>query len=189
MVKNKTIKLFLMLWVILFSVCGVVGCSNEKMATSNNSDTKDLDEDTMSNSSKMYYMDVIDLSSSMTFDYEKPNYGYISLNLTSSYIYNFSGEQVYELVSEFNNIPIIPVDSVSKKDELNKLKVNCIDIEVSYNYANQNISKNNAIVHFYISENGILLFEDHRKINLFYSDTNTINFDEFKNKIIQMERH
>ena len=31
MFKNKTVKLFLILGVILFSLVGVVGCSNEKV--------------------------------------------------------------------------------------------------------------------------------------------------------------
>ncbi len=136
--------------------------------------------------SKMYYMDVIDMSSSMTFNYEKPNYGYISLNRISSYIYNFNSEQIYELVSMFNNIPIFPAETITQKEELDKLKINSIIIEVSYTYINRNNNNNDAIVYFYILENGILLFEDNRKINLYYSDINVINFNELKNQIIQI---
>lgn len=146
-----------------------------------------MDENRLTILSKMYYMDVIDMSSSMAFNYEKPNYGYVSLNRTSSYIYDFNDEQTYELVSAFNNIPIFPAETITKREELDKLKINGIIIEVSYRYINRNIFNNDAIVYFYILGNGMLLFEDNRKINLYYSDIGVINFDEIKNQIIQME--
>ena len=147
---------------------------------------KIMDENRLTILSKMYYMDVIDMSSSMTFNYEKPNYGYVSLNRTSSYIYNFNNKQVYELVSAFNNIPIFHAKTITKREELDKLKINGIIIEVSYRYINRNNCNNDAIVYFYILENGMLLFEDNRKINLYYSDIGIINYDEIKNQIIQI---
>ena len=147
---------------------------------------KIMDENRLTILPKMYYMDVIDMSSSMTFNCEKPNYGYVSLNRTSSYIYDFNNEQVYELVSAFNNIPIFHAETITKREELDKLKINGIMIEVSYRYINRNNCNNDAIVHFYILENGMLLFEDNRKINLYYSDIGIINYDEIKNQIIQI---
>ena len=147
---------------------------------------KIMDENRLTILPKMYYMDVIDMSSSMTFNYEKPNYGYVSLNRKSSYIYDFNNEQVYELVSAFNNIPIFHAETITKREELDKLKINGIMIEVSYRYINRNNCNNDAIVHFYILENGMLLFEDNRKINLYYSDIGIINYDEIKNQIIQI---
>ena len=147
---------------------------------------KIMDENRLTILSKMYYMDVIDMSSSMTFNYEKPNYGYVSLNRTSSYIYDFNNEQVYEIVSAFNNIPIFHAKTITKREELDKLKRNGIIIEVSYRYINRNNCNNDAIVYFYILENGMLLFEDNRKINLYYSDIGIINYDEIKNQIIQI---
>lgn len=147
---------------------------------------KIMDENRLTILPKMYYMDVIDMSSSMTFNYEKPNYGYVSLNRTSSYIYNFNNEQVYEIVSAFNNIPIFHAKTITKREELDKLKINGIIIEVSYRYINRNNCNNDAIVYFYILENGMLLFEDNRKINLYYSDIGIINYDEIKNQIIQI---
>lgn len=147
---------------------------------------KIMDENRLTILPKMYYMDVIDMSSSMTFNYEKPNYGYVSLNRTSSYIYDFNNEQVYEIVSSFNNIPIFHAKTITKREELDKLKINGIIIEVSYRYINRNNCNNDAIVYFYILENGMLLFEDNRKINLYYSDIGIINYDEIKNQIIQI---
>ena len=147
---------------------------------------KIMDENRLTILPKMYYMDVIDMSSSMTFNYEKPNYGYVSLNRTSSYIYDFNNEQVYEIVSAFNNIPIFHAKTITKREELDKLKINGIIIEVSYRYINRNNCNNDAIVYFYILENGMLLFEDNRKINLYYSDIGIINYDEIKNQIIQI---
>ena len=147
---------------------------------------KIMDENRLTILPKMYYMDVIDMSSSMNFNYEKPNYGYVSLNRTSSYIYDFNNEQVYEIVSAFNNIPIFHAKTITKREELDKLKINGIIIEVSYRYINRNNCNNDAIVYFYILENGMLLFEDNRKINLYYSDIGIINYDEIKNQIIQI---
>lgn len=140
----------------------------------------------MNHSSLIYYMDVMEMTSSRTFNYEEPNYGYISLNRTSSYLYKFNGEQIYELVSTFNNIPIIPAKTLAKKEELDKLKINGIIIEVSYTYTNLSTSNNDAIVYFYVLENGILLFEDNRNTNLYYSDTNAIYYDELKNEIMKI---
>ena len=172
--------------------CFILELSNEEVETFDNvkifkNGEVIMDENRLTILSKMYYMDVIDMSSSMAFNYEKPNYGYVSLNRTSSYIYDFNDEQVYGVVSAFNNIPIFPAETITKREELDKLKINGIIIEVSYRYINRNNFNNDAIVYFYILENGMLLFEDNKKINLYYSDIGVINFDEIKNQIIQME--
>lgn len=120
----------------------------------------------------------------MTFNHEKPNYGYISLNRTVTFR-NFIKWQIYKIVSNFNSIPIFPVETITQKEELDKLKINSIIIEVSYSYMNRNNNNDDAIVHFYILENGRLLFEDNRN-DLYYSNINVVNFNEIKKQIIQI---
>ena len=136
----------------------------------------------------VYYRDLIDLFSSMTFDYANPNYWIISLQSTDSYVYTFDSRQTYNLISFFNNIPLkICIDkNDSKYDELSNQIVKGIDIEVGYKYSNQSKNTNDAIVHFYVLENGTVCFLDNRKITLAYSNPDVIEYEVFKAKIINM---
>jgi len=92
------------------------------------------------------------------------------------------------LISFFNNIPLkICIDkNDSKYDELSNQIVKGIDIEVGYKYSNQSKNTNDAIVHFYVLENGTVCFLDNRKITLAYSNPDVIEYKVFKAKIINM---
>lgn len=180
MFKKKTMKSLLMLGMILFGFGGA-SCANNQISEEKNT------EDT-SNSTQIYYMNVIDLSSSMTFDYMNPNCGFISLHSSSSHVYNFNGRQTYNLISIFDTIPLNDaVSSESSEYEDFMIKIfNGIDVEVSYKYINSNTEKNDATVHFYILVDGTLFFMDHRKSMLFYSNPDVVDYNGFKNRIIQL---
>ncbi|MBQ7912593.1 MAG: hypothetical protein IJ308_02465 [Clostridia bacterium] len=181
MVKGKTIKVFLVLGALLFSIAGG-GCATGQNSAVSNSDEGNINEP------QTYYMDVIDPFSSITFDYENPNYGYASLNvLLSGYRYYFDGEQIYSLISEFNDVPISIPESDAHEEELYKQAVNGINIKVSYKFETRDTENDDAVVNFYVLENGTLLFEDNRELTLYYSDANVVNYNEFKNKIMSTE--
>ncbi len=171
-------KTFLVLGVI-FSLTGV-GCAANSKENVNKGD--------VNTQSQIYYMDVIDSTSSMTFDYMNPNYGFVSLQKTSSYIYAFDGKQIYDLISIFNTIPMNNVVSTdnSKCEGLMRKTLDGIDIEVSYKYANSKVGNNNATVRFYVLEDGTLAFLDHRKLTMFYSDQGAVDYKDFKGKIVRL---
>lgn len=172
---RKFRNLFLIWSMILFGlIC--VGCTNSK---------GEFDMNNENNQESTYYMDVIDLSSSITYDYMNPNYGFVSLDSSSSYVYVFNGKQVYDLISSFNTIPINHIISKNiEHSELMKKIIEGIDVEVSYKYMNSNAENDDAFVHFYILIDGTLVFEDNRKLMLFYSESNVVDYEEFKSKVI-----
>lgn len=182
MFKKKTMKSLLMLGMILFGFGGA-SCANNQI-----NEEKNTEDSHISNSTQIYYMDVIDLSSSMTFDYMNPNCGFISLHGSSSNVYTFSGKQTYNLISIFDTIPLNDaVSSESSEYEDFMIKIfNGIDVEVSYKYINSNTEKNDATVHFYILVDGTFVFMDHRKSMLFYSNPDVVDYNGFKNRIIQL---
>lgn len=181
MFKIKTIKLFLIMGVLMFSL-NSVSCS------SNKNDNANVDEHITEN--ERYYMDVIDVLSSIAFDYQKPNYCYVSLNIVNNYIYTFGSEQAYELISTFDNVSIHNnADTELKKAELTKKMANSINFEVSYKYITSSTNNDDAIVHFYVLEDGTLLFEDSRNVNWFYSDKNIVDYNELENKITEMSNN
>lgn len=173
-------KMFLVLGVIIFSFacvgCGTKGGDN-------------VSEKNLNIQSQIYYMDVIDSTSSMTFDYMNPNYGFVSLQKTSSYIYAFDGKQIYNLISIFNTIPMNNIVSTenSKCEDLMRKTLDGIDIEVSYKYVNSKVDSNNATIRFYVLVDGTLAFIDNRKLTMFYSDQGVVDYEDFKSKIVRLK--
>lgn len=165
------IKIYLIIIILIFVTSGS-GCTNEYK----------LD-------SQIYYMDVIDPFSSITFDYENPNYCNVTLELVGShpYTFMFDKNQTYKITSLFNDIAInnlITKDSVGE-DFLIKIAQG-IKIEVSYRYVTAKNNDNNAVVQFYILKDGTLVFEDSKKISFYCSKKGSVNFEQIREKILEI---
>jgi hypothetical protein len=190
LMKEKiTTKLYLLVLITFFSFL-LVGCSNNGQKThevkNDEGEISNMNDSTTVEDS-VYYMDVIDLTSSITYDYSNPNYGLITLDAKSSYIYNFDGIKIYNLISVFNSIPLNnKIKRNLASNELSKKIIEGINIEVSYKFTTSTYSNDDALVHFYILEDGTLCFEDNRELMLFYSEPNFIDFQVFKQKIIDV---
>lgn len=172
-------KLVLSFMLLVFS-CLFVGCSNN-----NKDEVKNMNEIDATTCTFAYKIDCL---SSISFDYENPNYGLIQLDVSSSYIYDLTGEEVYKLISEFNTISL---DNMVSKDDFYTDEVTSqihsgIDIEVSYKYVISKSNTTRAIVNFYVLKDGTLILLDARKQFMYYSDKGAIDYDTFKDKIIAM---
>lgn len=170
MVKSNTKKLLLILMMFFFSLFGI-SCVNDNEYAKNS------------------YVNYIDPLSSITFDYENPNYGYISLSLANSYLYQFNGEEIYDIISLFNDISLNNSTARKNTEEYRNLydRGNLeILIEVSYKYSISEEPSDDAIVYFYILSDGTLIFEDHRKITLRYSEPNAVDLEKFRNKVTKI---
>ena len=132
----------------------------------------------------IYYMDVIDLTSNVTYDYQNPNYGIISLHTASSYIYKLNGKETYEIVSDFNTIPINLIVDGKIKEKLSIKMIEGITIQVSYKYIGRVDNYDDAIVNFYVLQDGMLVFEDNRE-GLYYSSVQQIDYIKLKEKIME----
>lgn len=162
--------------IFLLSMCPVLfGCSNP----SSNASSEVLSEETPN-----YYMNFINSLSSTSFDYENPNYGLVFLDPTSNQSDKFNGEQIYSVISALNTIPLYSV----KLDESWQEKMSSgIKIQVSYHYVEVTKIEDDAIVCFTFLTDGSFVFEDHRKIFSFRSNTNAVDFNALKSKITAMK--
>lgn len=170
MFKKKIVRLVLLLGMIIFTFCST-GC-------------------TFDSDNNIYYTQIIDPLSNITFDYFHPNYALVSLNCYSSYVYTLDGSQAYSLVSDFDNIPFNNIASVNeeKYEDLIKEIAQGIDIEVGYRYSTSNTEDNDAIVHFYVLTDGTILFKNNRDTALYYSDSCAVNYDKIVQKIENIGR-
>lgn len=171
MVKSNTNKLLLILMIFLFSFFGI-SCVNDNEYAENS------------------YVNYIDPLSSITFDYENPNYGQVSLSPISSYLYLFDGEEIYDVISLFNDISLNNSIDRNNTEEYRNLYDRGnreILIEVSYKYSISEEPSDDAIVHFYILSDGTLIFEESRKTILHYSEPNAVDLEKFRNKVIKIE--
>ena len=172
MVKSNTNKLLLILMMFFFSFFGI-SCVNDN--TTNNNQT----------SCYMFYIDPL---SSITFDYENPNYGYASLATYKGYVYKFNSKKIYAIISGFNDVPLnnsLDYDEANEVIELFNRCEHYISIEVAYKYSISDVPSDDAIVHFYILSDGTLIFEDHRKISLRYSEPNAVDYAKIRTLIIK----
>lgn len=136
------------------------------------------------------YMDLIDSLSSIRFDYKNPNYGKAIIHNESNHVYELSSDQTYDVVSTFNDIPLRGYGDFHGESIDNDFKnnlLNSIEIEVTYHYVTQtnegNVSRDDALVHFYVFENGQLAFLDRRKIAYWCSDLGLVNYSSVAMKI------
>ena len=170
MVKSNAKKILLILMIFFFSFFGI-SCVNDNEYAENS------------------YVNYIDPLSSITFDYENPNYGYVSLSLANSYLYQFDDEEIYDIISLFNDISLNNSTDRNNTDEYHNLydRGNIeILIEVSYKYSISEEPSDDAIVHFYILSDGTLIFEESRKTILHYSEPNAVDLEKFRNKVIKI---
>lgn len=132
----------------------------------------------------LYYMDLIDSTSSILYDYQNPNYCYASLKASNSFEYVLDGKETYDLIKIFDNIPLSVIEDSTLEDELNDKMISAIYLEVSYKYVGSKSNDNDGVGHFYILQDGILIFEDNRFLLKFCSQKNKVNYILFKNKIL-----
>ncbi len=168
MVKSNTKKLLLILMMFLFSFFGI-SCLNDNNQTS------------------CYILD-IDPLSSITFDHENPNYGYASLAAYKGYVYKFNSKKIYAIISDFNDVLLnnsLDYDEANGVIDLFNRCEHYISIEVSYKYSISDVPSDDAIVHFYILEDGTLVFEDNRQLFLRYSEPNAVDYAKIRTLIIK----
>lgn len=165
MFKKKIVRLVLLLGTIIFTLCST-GCMSDS-------------------DSNIYYTQIIDPLSSITFDYSHPNYALVSLNSYSSYVYTLDGSQAYSLIFDFENIPINNVASVNgeKYENLIEKIAEGIDIEVGYKYSDLKTDTTAATVHFYVLTDGTLVFKNNRDTTLYYSASNAVNYESLLQNI------
>ena len=131
---------------------------------------------------EIHYMDAIDTLSSQPFDYENPNYAEAMINLWDARFYLFNSSQAYSFISNFNSVSLKNiVSSPSYKEELReKMFLDSIYIEVSYRYSDKSDNSEDAIIDFFVAQDGTLALTDNRRIFLYYSDANAVDYSFIK---------
>ena len=170
MVKSNTKKLLLILMMFFFSFFGI-SCVNDN-AMDNNQNI-------------LFYIDPL---SSITFDCENPNYGYASLAAYKGYVYKFNSKKIYAIISDFYDVPLnnsLDCDEANGVIDLFNRCEHYISIEVAYKYSISDVPSDDAIVHFYILEDGTLVFKDNRQLFLRYSEPNAVDYAKIRTLIIK----
>lgn len=167
-------KRLLNLFELLFVFITCASCQNESTNSTNNQEKG------------VYYMDVINPLSSITYDYENPNYSYAFIERTSDIIYFLDSNKTYNLISPFSNILLYLVDNYVEK-EINSNIDDALYIEVSFKYIISETASNDGTGYFYVFKNSMLVFLDNNKHIRYYSKTYELDYEEIKNEIVKGE--
>ncbi|HHT67362.1 MAG TPA: hypothetical protein GX010_03965 [Erysipelotrichaceae bacterium] len=162
---------------------------NHDSISLDNFETEDIENNQLLEGD-VYYMDVIDALSGQSFDYENPNYAYIQIHAWDSRIYVFDNpRQVYEIISNFNSVPLHNiVSSPSHKEELRKNMVhNGMRIVTSYRYSGKADNSEDAVISFIVCQDGTLALTDNRDIFLFYSESNAVDYSYIVGIVKEMD--
>ena len=159
----------------------------KKNQTSIEVDNLECDSQTRSNQipdGGIHYMDVIDALSSQPFDYENPNYLFVSLRPIDSYHYHFEGSQAYGMISIFDDIPLYNIlTNPSLKSDILYNAVQGILFDVSYKYKNKTEFSSDATILISVCKDGTIVIQDNRDIFLYFSEPNAIDYEILYNEI------
>lgn len=139
----------------------------------------------LNENNSLYYMDLIDSTSSILYDYQNPNYCYASLKASNSFEYVLNGKETYDLIKIFDNVPLSVIEESTLEEKLNDKMISAIYLEVSYKYVGSKSNDNDGVGHFYILQNGTLIFEDNRSLLKFCSQKNKVNYKNLENQIVE----
>lgn len=147
-----------------------------------------VNDNATDNNQTSFYIFYIDPLSSITFDCENPNYGYASLAAYKGYVYKFNSKKIYAIISDFYDVPLnnsLVYDEANGFIDLFNRSEHYISIEVAYKYSISDVPSDDAIVYFYILEDGTLVFKDNRQLFLRYSEPNAVDYAKIRTLIIK----